>query len=515
MPPWEKYQVEDGPWGGYATPQPAPKDKSLPIPSVRAGMTTWGDVSKSYEAPIQYWTDLFKNVPESAMQFGKDIIQPFLHPIDTATNIYELGKGAVQLMTPGEQPDEAKARAVGKFFADRYGSLENIKSTIKNDPIGSLADASAILSAGGTLAAKAPGTVGKIGKVAKTAGQMTDPLTLAMRGGKMAGRQGLRLLGSIGTHTGSDSLLAAFRAGAKGGDMGSTFVKNMRGQVSPMAVVDDARAALSKMRIDRGRRYLEGMEGVKANTNVIDFAKVQRAVDNVSDVGKYKGVSINRPAAEIWDQLNEAVETWGKLDPTEYHTPAGIDALKQSLGNIRDATQPGTPARKVASDVYRGVRDLITNEAPDYARVMKGYEDASDLIQDIEKTLSLNEKASVDTALRKLQSVMRNNVNTTYGRRAELLKGLEGFAGNEKLSAAIAGQNLNTLAPRGLGGLQAGMTAAGGYIDPRLLAALPLQSPRLMGEATYGMGQASRLLPPEPALRLLGRGAFQAGRLPR
>ena len=62
-------------------------------------------------------TQAIANLKSSAQKFGSDILQTVLHPIDTAENIVDLGKGVYQLLTPGEQPEEAKARAVGQFFA--------------------------------------------------------------------------------------------------------------------------------------------------------------------------------------------------------------------------------------------------------------------------------------------------------------------------------------------------------------------------------------------------------------
>ena len=59
------------------------------------------------------------NVPSSAKKFAIDTITPLLSPIETAKNLVELGKGIYNLYTPGEQPSEEAARAVGKFYYDR------------------------------------------------------------------------------------------------------------------------------------------------------------------------------------------------------------------------------------------------------------------------------------------------------------------------------------------------------------------------------------------------------------
>jgi hypothetical protein len=98
----------------------------------------------------------------------------------------------------------------------------------------------------------------------------------------------------------------------------------------------------------------------------------------------------------------------------EFHTAEGIDALKQQLGDIREATQPA------ADRATKRCGGSSLTRPPAYAGVMKGYEEASDLIREIETTLSTNPRASVDTTLRKLTSALRNSVSN-YGRPAELV----------------------------------------------------------------------------------------------
>jgi hypothetical protein len=93
--------------------------------------------------------------------------------------------------------------------------------------------------------------------------------------------------------------------------------------------------------------------------------------------------------------------------------------------------------------------------------------------------------------MRKLQSLMRNNVSTNYGQRVKLAQELEQQGGNQ-IMPALAGQALNDLAPRGLARIGGGLAAGGAVINPATLAALPFASPRLVGEAAYYAGQTSK-----------------------
>ena len=98
-----------------------------------------------------------KNLPGSTLKLGTDLVDVIIHPIATAKSILELGAGVVTLAIPGEQPSEETAKAIGRYFVDRYGSLDNIKKTFATDPAGFLADGAAVLTGGGTLLRKVPG----------------------------------------------------------------------------------------------------------------------------------------------------------------------------------------------------------------------------------------------------------------------------------------------------------------------------------------------------------------------
>lgn len=290
------------------------------------------------------------------------------------------------------------------------------------------------------------------------------------------------------TGTSPETLSAAFAAGQTGNQ---TFLNNMRGQGSFDDVVDAARNGLEQMRLDRGQQYRSGMADISADKTVLDFAPIDNALKRVQELGTYKGVQTNKNAAGVVDDITQKVKEWRSLDPAEYHTPEGLDALKRAIGDIRDATQFGTPGRKAADSVYNAVKNEISSQAPTYSKVMGDYSRASAELSEIEKALSLSDKASKDTAIRKLQSLMRNNAQTNYGNRLSLAQQLEQKGGVE-LTPAIAGQALNTWTPRGMAGVaQLGGMGVGAFFNPATLALAPFTSPRLMGEAAYRAGLLS------------------------
>lgn len=307
------------------------------------------------------------------------------------------------------------------------------------------------------------------------------------RGAKsLAGTAITKSLG-LTTGVGDEAIKTAFASGKNGE---TAFFENLRGRASMTDILDDAKSALTQMRLDRAAEYRAGMSDISKDKTILDFAPIQAAVNSLKSMGSFKGQAINKNAAATVGEIEDQITNWHKLNPAEYHTPEGLDALKQAIGDIRDATQFGTPGRKAADTAYNAIKKQIADQAPEYSKVMRDYSEASEAITEIQKAFSLGEKSSKDTAMRKLQSLMRNNVNTNYGNRLNLAGDLETKGGKELLPA-IAGQALSSATPRGLQGLTAAASGLYGLSNPWALASLPLQSPRLIGAASYGLGRLS------------------------
>lgn len=514
--------------------------KSPPTPSNAGG---WDVVSQepSKAAPMS-WSDVgsqaLQNAPASAANFAGDIYNAVRHPITTAENIGNLARGlaekhkamyANELGVPAETGGhEQYADQVIKFFGDRYGGIDQFKAAMAADPVGVAGDLSALLTGGQSALARAPGIAGRVGEIAGTAGRAIDPISNAARAGsalaKGAGYVGVEGLG-LTTGVGSEPIRLAARSGYEGGQAGNAFRENMRGQAPMGEVVDDARAAVGQMRQERGNAYRQAMQDIGMDRTVLNFDEIDDAMRKAGGVNTFKGQDISPSTQSIRHQLADVIDDWRALDPAEFHTAEGFDALKQKVGSIRDATQYGTPERLVADRAYQGIRRSILDQAPDYSKAMNAYAEASDLIKEMEKTLSINPKASVDTTLRKLQSVLRDNVTTAYGRRAELADYLVN-AGAPHLMEKLAGQSLGSWMPRGWGRLVAtelpamaagaiGAGAAGAGVGA--LATLPAMSPRLVGEAVHGAGRAARQFGrvATPLSALPVRTARQIGRLPQ
>lgn len=499
--------------GGHDTGGPLSSDPASGSGPSGAASLSLGDVAGQAA----------ENIVPSAVKTAGSIYDAVRHPIDTGAALISAGRGAGQELahairgdtdTHDKTDQEQSFDAVKDYFGKRYGSFEGFKKAVATDPVGVGTDLSVLFTGAGGLAREVPGVVGKAGDIAATAGKVTNPIrAIGKTTAALADPIGTGMtdiIGGLGTHTGGDSLRLAAQAGRQGGDAAQAFLDNMRGSAPLEDVVTSAKGAVSQLKAERGAAYRAGMGDVAKDQTVLSFDPIDQALAKTNGVKNFKGIDTSPATAATRGEVGSLIAQWKSLDPAEYHTPEGFDAMKQRIGDIRDNLPYGTPQRVVADNAYHAVRGAITDQAPGYAKVMKDYETASGLIDNIQKTLSLNPKASVDTSLRKLQSIMRNNVNSNYGQRADLAQVLTEH-GAPNLQYQLAGQSLNKLTPRGLGAAEAGIpiiaAAASGNVAP--LAALPFMSPRLMGEAAYATGAAGRKL--APVASAIGKVAPEAG----
>ncbi len=440
------------------------------------------------------------NVPASAGRMAQDIYTAVTSPVQTTKSILDILAGGYQNLLPeklvqliGEDKASREvANQVGQFYKQRYGTEEGFKKAVATDPVSVMADLSTVLTGGSTVAPRA------IAAPLRTVARAVDPVSIATQavtqGAKAVGNVAAPVLGMT-TGTGTEPIRQAFRAGAEGGERGRMFTENLRGTAQITDVLDSAKQNLANMNLAKQAEYRNNMTAIKTDKTILGFDGIDKSLGNAFDKVSFKGQVKNESAASKLAEVQAKINDWKNLDPAEFHTPEGLDALKQQVGDILESIPfEQKTARLVVGDVYNSLKQEINKQAPTYAKTMKAYSDASDQIKEIEKALSLGQRSSADTALRKLQSIMRNNVNTNYGQRMDLASQLEA-AGGRQMMPALAGQALSELAPRGIqratapiGGI--GLFSTGGL--PAVAGGALVSSPRVVGEAAYGAGVGAR-----------------------
>lgn len=483
----------------------------------------------------------FKNAPESGAQLIKGLAAV---PVDVARSALEGERvGTTETLTDlgGEvasYPFTGEAgptmQATGEVLEERYGSGTGLKRTAITDPIGLAGDVSSIATTGGTLAAKGPGMVGKLGERAAAFGKAVDPLALGVKAvtegapalydaakARAPGfTQGLGRLPSevlgLPSGVGGAALREGAAAGRSAGRAGAptpqseAFTSAMRDPANTAEdAVNLARQSLDNLRQQASQQYTAAMQQFGQNPVPLDVNNVKMALARVRPKN-YDAMldAPRRPSDHVaWEQMNATVDHYidkAQADPSLLE-PLQMDQFKQDLYDIGSKIGGAydRDAARIAGKAYNAVKQELVKHDPVYAETMANYERAAKEVQRLEQTFSLNaargKEPNIEQATRRLQSVMRNNAYTNYGQRANMAERLAELDPTGTLMPSLGGQTASTWTPRGLqGAVGSGATAlgfggafVGGMpITGPLLAAAPLFSPRAMGELAFGAGKA-------------------------
>jgi hypothetical protein len=148
-----------------------PYAQFLPAPAPEASPNPYAQFVTARAAPSLSMGDVgaraIQNIPRSAAQYGKGFYEMVTSPVKTAGSMLDIAAGGVNLALPEpvrnfltkiDTDPAATQRAVnaakqyGGYMNQRLGSVEAIKRTIAEDPVGAIADLSMILSGGAGLA---------------------------------------------------------------------------------------------------------------------------------------------------------------------------------------------------------------------------------------------------------------------------------------------------------------------------------------------------------------------------
>ena len=164
----------------------------------------------------------------------------------------------------------------------------------------------------------------------------------------------------LGLTTGASAapIKVAFRSGRQGGAKGKAFLESIKGNVPMDQVVEQAREAVGNMHTAKMEAYRTGLGSAFKDTaqKPIDFGKVASTADKAMGQGRFKGVNISESTSAVRTKIQSRLEQWADLDPSEFHTVEGMDALRKSIGDVVDSAPFGAPERRLANEVYFAVR---------------------------------------------------------------------------------------------------------------------------------------------------------------
>ena len=499
------------------------------------------------EKEQNYFVETAKNVPSSFMNLVNAIAEPFKDPVKFAKSMAQLGDSIFGIMgiTDG---DPAQAKAVGQYFADRYGSLEGFKEAFKTDPVGIVSDIAVVatggafgVAKGSQLVVNATNVANNVAKASKAsqgtalvqavnknaqkvasgatvAGNVAskiDPIMGTVAITQLPAVKNVLAMGAVGagklvtaplavtTGKSSDAIGGAFDAGLSGGKKAEAFKSQFLGKGSPDDIVNKAIEGLLESKNNMSKVYNNGMTGLAMSQKIVpDFAtKLRKIRQNYLDKHmKFqfdkggKVLKLPKGAEPFFKEIDDIIET--AIKDTKNYTYGALDDVKKAIDKATPNAFNAT--NKNATDaltIRNEVKDLIVKEIPEYADVMKAYEDANFAKTQIEKQLSLGtnikEIANIDTTYRKLLSAMNDNVNANFGSRLNAVNKIDPTG---ELSAGLSGVQMSQLAPSNIvsrgGGLAFG---TGAYYNPMLALGLPAFSPAVVGGLAYGAGSGARL----------------------
>lgn len=464
------------------------------------------------------WSEVGQKAAQSFVpslkQYGESLITPFTQPKETLAALGQIGTGAVSKAKGAlgfeqdaakKEEDEAAINALGRFYADRYGSVAGFKRALAEDPVGVMSDLSLPISGGGAALAKAPGTIGKIGSAVQTTGRIMDPIgaaTMAPKAATEAATTVAAIPASWFTGASMKGLKSATEAGFTANPV---FWQHFNGAGKAEDMVEAVNKAISDAGKARASEYMQGMDKLKLS-QPLSYENLNKAMEEARNIAGTKGRVSNPEAFAVFQELNNRINNWTTNKATT-HTLSDFDELKKLIRNVGyEKTSPGSPARKVVDTLADSVSQTIKDFDPGYADVMKRYEAATKQLNDFRKGLTGSDTAS---SFRKLMSAQKG-----HGKE-NILEEISKI--NPEIPFMIAGQELRPWLAQGLRGLITSGSALGTGLFmgvPHAAAHLYGQSPKAVGATFYGAGRIGgapdrlyKALPPGsfPAAQQIGR----------
>ena len=411
----------------------------------------------------RWFGEMAMNVPGSGWQFAKDITG-LLRP----STWKALGK-----LT---HDDEMQAE-VWNYMKERYGGLDEIRDSMREDPVGIFADVIGAVSGGSLLAGKLAATGGRVARVARVAGNvadMVDPLNVALRTGRRAVTDIAPGVSASLAGVSPATVRQWIRTGFEGGEAQQSFnriIANLSAE-DMGSMVTRLRDGLNQVRQKRATDYQSAMADMNKAVETVDIAPLRTKLDELetartlTDAADGNVWLPNDPRQKVLGQIREMVDAADGLPPSIEN----IDKLKQAINTLYTPTDPGVS--QIVTEAYNLVKDQIAAQAPEYTKIMADYTRASDNIFNLEKEFRLGNTATDPQIFSRALSTTRDQVNTHFGGRHQLLSQLDEGVFSDL--AAAAGHPTGPTGMRRSGSALAGLHQVGEGLatgDPAALGA--------------------------------------------
>jgi len=307
----------------------------------------WGEVLKSAAV----------NAPKSAYKYGKDIYTAISHPVETGKALGGFAEGAAQVLAPVEPSDPFTALqgqgVVGGGYEklaplvdemkNRYGSVDNFKRTLANDPAAVLADVASLLVPAG----KATG----LSKVVKV-GSALDPMSIAANAAMLPFKLIPEKL-PISLYKSAVKLTTTLSANQRTAVVKTALKYNIMPHAKGMIKLHDSIDVLNKQISDLINIHAKSGDKIHISQLYKGIGKVKKQFQMVTD----------EPLA--WDAaFNKLKKQWKKqFELGEIRTPQQVQKLKQGIYNDLQSYYEkvkATPARvELRKAIARNARETL------------------------------------------------------------------------------------------------------------------------------------------------------------
>lgn len=392
-----------------------------------------------------------------------------------------------------------------RAFAAPYQSTESFKQYAQERPVEALLD----ISTGAGIASKAmpykiPSVTGKVPFTEKQVttpavgfselSKATNPLYL---GGKVL-EAGLPPVLGITTGVGGEAVKKVYEASKAGID---TAINQIVGKTESIDILNKAKAGLQEMIAQKNMQYSTAKKtspfkatdtGWAASSARLDFAPIRKSFDDAKRSITYRGqVSVGDKELAAINEVEQILNTW-ESQP-KLHTAAGLDFLKQRIDAVYPESPNMTQAQRIIDTTRNGVKNYLVKEVPEYKKAMADYENSIETIREIDRGLLGGNRASQETALRKLLRTTRDETGVKLS-LADKMKNATGI----DLTTEIAGASMKSYEPKSLLGTLGGgagianIAFGSAGLNPLTALGVGITSPKITGLLTQAGGKVAR-----------------------
>lgn len=415
------------------------------------------DTTKKFTwfAPVDELVNALKfawNIPWDTIQLVWELGKMVSNPVWTAKDIETLAWWILEwginkvLWTDIYTSEEKKAVIwwIKQSLQDNFWTFEKAKETIYQNPTDTLLALQWWLN----IAKKGITDPNKLAQIEKIE-QAINPINILKTEvwavkwaikwtAQWVWELGTQVLGKT-TWTSAETIKTAFKQWWT-----KEFQSALKWETTPQDILWWVKQGLEEIKMDKNKLYWEWAKILQANKNKLDIWDIQKDLIKTIETD-YKVKILNDWKLDFsqskitWNTSKANIQSmYDDLVAWQDKTPDWLDTLKQRIQDYFRWVEDSWNSDRLSTILSNKIKDKITWEVPEYKTMMKDYEKVTNDLRDITKTLSLGKNIQSQTAITKLNSILRDN----FTARQDMVKLIEQYTG-KNIQAQVAGASLN------------------------------------------------------------------------